>query len=49
MEQKINTECITEECISCKSKEDLFRLQDDEGFICRECLFRQYDLSEVEK
>jgi len=45
MEQKINTE----ECISCKSKEDLFRLQDDEGFICRECLFRQYDLSEVEK
>ena len=36
-------------CISCGSTEDLFKLQDDEGFICRECLFSQYDLSEVEQ
>jgi len=32
-----------EKCISCGGKDDLFRLQYNEGYICRECLFRQYD------
>ena len=35
-----------EKCISCKAKDDLFKLQDDEGYICRECLFRQYDFTD---
>ena len=45
---KENQEDI-EKCKSCSSTEDLFKLQDNEGFICRECLFSQYDLSESEE
>jgi len=41
-------EITNEKCISCGSTEDLFKLEADEGFICRECLYRQYDLSEKE-
>ena len=40
---------MEEKCITCNSREDLFKLQDNEGFICRECLFNQYDLSESEE
>ena len=36
-----------EQCIHCQSKDDLFKLEADEGYICRECLFRQYDFSKV--
>ena len=37
---------MEEKCISCNAIDDLFKLQDNEGYICRECLFRQYDFTD---
>ena len=45
MEEQIKQD----ECKSCKATDDLFKLQDNEGYICRECLFRQYDFTETEE
>jgi DNA-directed RNA polymerase subunit RPC12/RpoP len=27
-------------CVNCGSDEDLFKLEDDEGFVCRECIYK---------